>query len=79
VAVHGTRHSLVCFNLSYMSGLENTKNSYSTDCCYAGSVVLQGLYGHYAYADVLQLQIHSPRPLFFGLLAGVNSITEGIH
>jgi Integrase zinc binding domain len=34
---------------------------------------------NYAYANILWLQIHSSRPLFFGLLAGVDSITEGIR
>jgi hypothetical protein len=74
-----TRHDLVCFDLSYMSGLENMKNSYSTSCRYASSVVLQGLYGHYAYADVLWLQVHSSRPLLFGLLARMDLIIERIR
>jgi hypothetical protein len=78
VAAHVTRHNLVCFDLSYMSGLENTKNSHSAGYHYASSIVLQGLYGHYAYADVLRLQVHSSRLLLFGLLAGINSIMEGI-
>jgi hypothetical protein len=79
VAAYVTRHNLVCFDLLYMSGPENTKNSHSAGCRYAGSVVLQGLYGHYAYADVLRLQVHSSRLLLFGLLAGIDSITEGIY
>jgi hypothetical protein len=52
------------------------KNYYSANCHYAGSVVLPGLYGHYAYADVLQLQVHSSRRLFFGLLARMDSVKE---
>ena len=47
-----------------LSNVEDSTNSYYTNCCDASSAIFQSLYGHYAYALIKWLQVYCSRPLF---------------
>src|ERR1700677_4088688 len=81
VALHASRHHLVCLVLSYLPTMANLSGPDLSHCCYSCAIVCESIHGHNAHAIIIWFQVYYPGPLLIDTLSQIPSLAvrNGTH